>query len=137
MTVCERSDGDEVAQAREELPKGIIVDIDGTFALPVINLLRQISGTPIFVSGRKEKYRKITTSQIKAWNHRSAFRTNFRLYMRADDDFRSDVELKREIYENYIKDKYDVFCAIDDRKCIVDLWRSLGIFTLDVGGFDR
>lgn len=82
--------------------------------------------TIIFVTGREECYRKITLDLIQQMN---CMRGNF-LYMRPDKDYRPDVEIKREIYEKYIKDKYDVLFCIDDRDCVVKLWRSLGLVCL-------
>jgi len=80
----------------------------------------------IFLTGREEKYRGITADLI--WDNLELL--TFQLLMRPDSDYRSDVEIKREIYEREIKDKYDVLFCIDDRNCVVDLWRSLGLVCL-------
>lgn len=87
----------------------------------------------IFVSGRKENFRDITCNQVSKWL--DIF--GFVLHMRANDDFRTDKELKKEIYEKSIAPSFNIIFAIDDRKCIVDLWRSLGITTLDCAGYEK
>lgn len=58
------------------------------------------------------------------------------LYMRKLGDHRSDVIVKEEMFWN-IADDYNIVMAIDDRDQVVDLWRSLGIKTLqcDYGQF--
>lgn len=84
---------------------------------------------PIFVTGREECWESVTENQIYAWvNPRRS--PCFALHMRPRKDYRPDVEIKREIYEKYIKDKYDVLFCIDDRDCVVKLWRSLGLVCL-------
>ena len=87
----------------------------------------------IFVSGREEKYRKLTQMQIVQWT--TIF--NYKLFLRKDNDYRKDAEVKKEIYEEHIKDKYNILFAIDDSKEIVDLWRSFGITTLDCCDYNR
>lgn len=92
----------------------------------------------IFVTGREDKYREVTLRQINKWvciYELPSEEVLIEVFMRPSGDYRSDVDIKREIYDNYIKDKYDVLFAIDDRKKIVDLWRSLGIVCLDCAGY--
>ncbi len=38
--------------------------------------------------------------------------------------------MKREIYAKYIAPHYDVTFVVDDRKSVVDMWRSCGLVTL-------
>ncbi len=54
------------------------------------------------------------------------------LFMRPEGDSRKDVEIKKELYENYIKGKYNVVGVFDDRDQVVELWRSLGLTCLQV-----
>ena len=54
------------------------------------------------------------------------------LYMGTEGDHRKDTEIKKEIYEKYIKDKYNVLFVLDDRDCCVKLWRDLGFKCLQV-----
>lgn len=48
------------------------------------------------------------------------------IYMRADGDFRSNVEVKRDIH-NRLAMTYDIRAAIDDDPEILGLWQELGI----------
>ena len=52
---------------------------------------------------------------------------NFRLFMRPNDCFKPDHEVKRDIYTSCIKDRFDVLFAIDDRKENIDMWLNFGI----------
>lgn len=92
----------------------------------------------LFVSGRKERYREITEAQISTWTFaRLDIGSLFFLFMRPDEDFSEDTKIKKEIYENHIKDKYNVLFCIDDSENIVQLWRSLGLICLDCAGYKR
>ena len=49
------------------------------------------------------------------------------MYLRADDDFRNDADVKEEILGEIREDGFDPQVAIDDRQRVVDRWRELGI----------
>jgi hypothetical protein len=55
-----------------------------------------------------------------------------KLIMRKSGDTREDGVVKREIYENQIKQDYDVVAVFDDRQRVVDMWRSIGLTCLQV-----
>jgi hypothetical protein len=52
--------------------------------------------------------------------------------MRKTDDNRCDSIVKEEIYNEYIKDKYNVLAVFDDRDRVVDMWRRIGLPTYQV-----
>ena len=54
------------------------------------------------------------------------------IFTRQDKDFREDSIVKEEIYNQYIKDFWKVNFVLDDRQRVVDMWRSLGLKTLQV-----
>jgi len=81
----------------------------------------------IFVSGRPDNYRELTEKWLKLWNIEYKPEN---LLMRKEGDFRKDFVVKQEIYDNSIKGKYVVTCAVDDRKQVVDMWRSNNIVCL-------
>ena len=56
--------------------------------------------------------------------------------MREDTDHRPDWQVKREIYEREIKDKYNVIGVFEDRQQCVDMWRSLGLTCFQVAKGD-
>ena len=84
----------------------------------------------VFVTGRPER----TRSQTEQWmiDHEVPY---YHIYMRPDflpngkPDHRQDFEVKRELYERYLKDK-DIAFVIDDRNQVVDEWRRLGLVCL-------
>ena len=47
--------------------------------------------------------------------------------MRSKGDHRSDTEVKKEIYDKYIKDKYNILCVFEDRDKVVKMWRDEGL----------
>ena len=73
-----------------------------------------------FLSGREYKYR---TQTRKFLNRAISFR-NYNLFMRETDDFRKDSIVKKELFDKYIKDEYDVLFVMDDRNQVVDMWRN-------------
>src|SRR3989344_3526916 len=83
----------------------------------------EFSYTRIFLaSGREERFRAQTESWLKS--HSIEYNT---LYMRKTGDFRKDIIIKEEIYNQYIKDRYNVLFILDDRNRIVQNWRKLGL----------
>lgn len=103
---------------------------------PIVALYRSLWNSKSFelilVSGRNEKYRKIT-EQWLVWNE-IPFE---RLLMRLDDDNRADYLIKKEILDKLISEGKNIEFAVDDRQQVVDMWRQNGITCLqcDVGDF--
>lgn len=78
----------------------------------------------LFVTGRSESTREVTNNSIPF----PFFQAD--LFMRKDLDYRQDSVIKKEIYHEHIEPNYDVLFCIDDRKCVTELWRSLGLICL-------
>lgn len=74
----------------------------------------------VFVTGRPEGYR----AETEQWLQDNGIAPT-RLFMRPEKDHRSDVAIKLEIYDNYIKDAPILF-VVDDRDAVVAMWRELG-----------
>ncbi len=129
----------------------IICDLDGTAALlngrnpydastcdqdlpnkPVIQTLIAMidSGYRItFVSGREDKYKEQTLTFLTAH-----FGDEFDLFMRKTGDQRADQIIKKEIYDEHIRNKFNVLYVIDDRPKVVRMWRhdlGLTVFQLN------
>jgi len=51
--------------------------------------------------------------------------------MRKSGDRRPDVEIKKEIYENEIFPKYEVYAIFDDRLSVCRMWYELGLFVFN------
>jgi len=134
------------------LPKAIICDIDGTLAhmsdrspydwsrvgedtldKAVASILDGVAGDVeiILVSGRDESCRK-TTQEWLEWNTVSYDH----LYMRPEADNRKDVVIKQEIFDEHIRDRYNVLYVLDDRNQVVEMWRNMGLKVLQVADGD-
>lgn len=136
------------------LPDAIIIDIDGTVAKmngrspyeyekcdtdlpnqPVSDLVTSLlENCPdyddtifIFLSGREDSVYNKTLSWL-----RENVAEPSKLYMRATGDNRKDWEVKKEIYEQNIKSRFNMRFVLDDRRQVVDMWRSLGLTVLQV-----
>lgn len=56
------------------------------------------------------------------------------LFMRPEGDNRSDVDIKLELFNEHIRDKYNVLFVLDDRPRVVQLWNDvLGLNVFAVG----
>lgn len=148
----------------EGLPEAIICDLDGTLALvhgrspydasdcdikdlpnvPVIETIKahyNAGRKIIFCSGREDKFRPETIRFIEKYcratnDIEEDAVVDYELYMRKTDDFRKDAIIKEEIYRGDIEGKVNVLCVLDDRRQVVELWRSLGITCFQVAPGD-
>lgn len=132
----------------KSLPNAIIVDIDGTLAhmknrspfdwqrvgedecdeiiKGIVNSYDNL-GVTIVMSGRDGSCRDITIKWLEDNNIIYDM-----LFMRAEGDFRKDSIVKRELFDNNIKDKYYIEYVLDDRLQTVNMWRSIGLKCLQV-----
>lgn len=144
-----------------DMPRAIIVDIDGTVAshyndvgeqmrghyeyskvsddLPIPEVLEVIAALAdagngiIFVSDREDSCREETVE----WLARFGFSPDsYKLFMRKTGDHRKDFIIKYEIFRENIAEHYDILVCIDDRSQVVSMWREIGIRTLQVADGD-
>lgn len=130
----------------KELPRAVIIDIDGTVAtmkgrspfewdkvgsdLPRQLIIDMVDGYTekgihaIFVSGRDGSCRELTMNWLK--QHVGVGNIDG-LFMREADDYRKDTEIKEEIFWRDIAPYYNVVGVIDDRPCVVRMWYELKI----------
>lgn len=54
------------------------------------------------------------------------------IHMRPENDYRKDNIIKKEIFDNHLKDIYNILFVYDDRNQVVNMWRELGIKTFQV-----
>lgn len=87
----------------------------------------------IFVSGRQN----ICKSQTVNWLKKHIEIIDYDLYMRKAGDSRCDTIVKREIYQEHIKGKYDVVAVFDDRPKVIRMWRELGLFVFNCAQHDN
>lgn len=144
------------------VPEIYLVDIDGTIAkkrqgpgerdwhdykrvgedLPnprVIELVQTLHyfgrARIVFMSGRKEHCREQTLpwlgEYLGEWTEASP------LFMREDDDNRSDDVVKHELFHRHINGEYSVRAVFDDRDRVVAMWRAIGLTVaqVDYGNF--
>lgn len=131
-------------------PKIIIVDIDGTIAdkgtrdpydwsrvgedqpinlvISNIRALRNNVDGIIFLSGRSDECRW----QTEMWLEHHALPRPWDLFMRKAGDYRADVIVKEEIYQENVEPFYEVVLVLDDRNSVVDMWRRKGLLTYQV-----
>lgn len=138
-------------------PKAFLVDIDGTLAhmrdyrgpfdwkkvglddvdeviadvveALYFNNVRVYSA--IVMSGRDESCRDETVE----WLHQHAIPFDH-LFMRPEKDMRKDSIVKAELFDKHVRDNFDVQFVLDDRQQVVDMWRAMGIKTLQVAPGD-
>lgn len=63
---------------------------------------------------------------------------DWNLTMRAANDYRKDDEVKYDMYDYGVKDRYKVHYVLDDRNQVVDMWRNkcnLTCFQVAPGNF--
>ncbi len=146
----------------ENRPLAYIFDVDGTLANvdPYIHLVRgpnkdydafheaSINALPnyevvemlnqaffdqmhvIIVTSRMEKWRGLTSY----WLAKNDI-GHHALYMRGDNDYRSDYEVKSDILSK-INKHWRVVHAVDDNPSVLTLWGANGITTTKIGTWD-
>lgn len=133
----------------------IIVDIDGTLAdhagirghheydrvgedRPVGHIIRLVQNLAdeykiIVVSGRPDLARDATREWLD-----NNFVPFDRLYMRETGDYRADNIVKREIFDRYIDNLWNIEFVLDDRDRVVDMWRkdlNIPVLQVNYGDF--
>jgi hypothetical protein len=56
--------------------------------------------------------------------------------MHAAADMRKDSVVKQELFERFVRDKYNISFILDDRQQVVDMWRGLGLTVFQVAEGD-
>lgn len=86
-----------------------------------VRMLRQAGFKIVYVSGRPDNYEKET----REWLAKNGLDFQFTLIMRKAGDKRPDTQVKKEMALKYFKDFSKVFGVIDDRPCVVRMWKEL------------
>lgn len=143
-----------------DLPPAVIVDIDGTIAkksdrspydysrvyedtvienvLDVVDswAASESDGHVIFLSGRNSECRQQTIEWLlnKA-EYDIESHSKVHLFMRpSDDPNTADYIVKDRLFEEHIAEKYNVKFLLDDRRQVIEMWRTKGLTVLDVAG---
>lgn len=139
------------------LPKAIIVDIDGTIADMSNNgrdpydMTRIMEDEPMedvicliesYVNSKKSNIHKVIFltgrgnsgfEGSKKWIEKhigNRFGKNYELITRFDDDKNNkpkDYDFKKDVYERFIKPYYNIIGIFEDRNNVVKMWRKLGL----------
>lgn len=96
---------------------------------PVINTIKSLSSNYyiFIVSARPLDYEQETKDWLA--KHHVPYE---RIYMRPKGDYRDDTIVKSEILDQIIEEGFYPVMVFDDRKKVVDMWISRGIFVMDV-----
>ena len=140
----------EVYVENRELPKAIIVDIDGTLAKMegrspfewnkvkedlcndvVKGLVNAYPNTVIIFSRRDGVCRQDTIDWLK--DNQIKYSD---LFMREAGNVEKDSIIKRRLFEQNIRGKYFIEYVLDDRNQVVEMWRNMGLICLQVADGD-
>lgn len=137
---------------RPDAPRAVMVDIDGTVALhgdrspfdtaryhedtanaaviDTVTMAYEAGHRVIFCSGRSEDFREVT----EQWLHHHVLPqgAGWELHMRPSGDTRNDAVVKLELFDQYIRDRFNVRFVLDDRDRVVAAWRSVGLTVFQV-----
>lgn len=148
---------DEAVTARRYVPpptapRAVMVDIDGTVALhgdrspydtsryhedtvnravvDTVCMAFEAGHRIVFCSGRSEEFRDVTASWLS--DHVLPVGAGWELHMRPAGDTRNDAVVKLELFDQHIRDRFDVRFVLDDRDRVVKAWRSVGLTVFQV-----
>lgn len=136
-------------------PKAFLVDIDGTLAHmrdyrgpfdwknvglddvdeKIAYIVKTLALDPdiriIVMSGRDE----VCRGETEEWLELHGIMYDD-LFMRPEKDMRPDNIIKAELFDNYVRDNFDVQFVLDDRDQVVEMWRRMGLTCLQVAPGD-
>lgn len=137
---------ERIYQRDYSLPKAVLFDIDGTLAIMgdrspfdwanvgidtpnhnVVDLFKMIRQCHpdwkiITVSGRDG----VCWDESTDWIEKYVGRPDGH-FQRTPGDMRKDCIVKKEIFDNHIKNNYCVMYVVDDRQQVVDMWHNAGV----------
>ncbi|MDT4994896.1 MAG: hypothetical protein QOH97_4788 [Actinoplanes sp.] len=136
------------------LPPVVLVDIDGTVALmngrgpydwhrvggdlpnpaviQAVRAMHSAGNAIVFCSGRDA----VCRAETEAWLELFVGVPYEGLFMRPEGDSRKDSIVKREIFDQDIRDRWRVVGVFDDRRQVVRMWRELGLTVFQVAEGD-
>ena len=103
--------------------------------MPVVGIAQMMNSTVansvVMVSARNERHREVTMKQMESVGLGNCF-----LFLRGDDDYRSDEVFKKDVLDELIKNDLKPDLVFDDRNSVVDMWRRNGIACVQVAPGD-
>lgn len=138
----------------EGAPKTVLADIDGTTAkmsgrspydesrvgedlpnppvIETITALWEAGHRVVFMSGRSEACR----AETEKWLFEHVPVPYDALHMRRASDRRRDWVVKAELFDRFVRERYNVTCVLDDRDQVVQMLRRIGLDVFQVGEGD-
>lgn len=139
-----------------ELPKAVLVDIDGTLMnispergpfewdkvildtpnMPVVETVKALKAAGykiVVMSGREDTAKEDTILSLT-----DATVEYDALFMRKAGDMRPDWQIKLELFNENLRNVYNIEFALDDRNQVVDFYRkklNLTVFQVNYGNF--
>jgi len=136
------------------LPTCLIVDLDGTLAratdrsyyqywkcetddlvehihMLVAGLVSTVNHV-VFLTGREDSGWDATVRWLADKAGFVVDGQKFHLVMKNTGDHRPDIVAKRELFDNYVRDKFYVVAVFEDRSRVVKMWREMGLTCLQV-----
>ena len=102
----------------------INLDIPNNIVIEHIKFHKNLKRKIIILSGRDSKCKELTEKWLKYYNIHYDY-----IFMRKENDNRKDSIIKKELYEENIKNKFNLLCCYDDRFQTTKGWYDLNIFT--------
>ena len=93
--------------------------------------LQKAGNRILIASGRNKSQRPITLKQLMGQG--LVFNE---IYLRSDNDYRPDYELKSGMLDQMFEAGYTPTLVFDDRTSVVDMWRSRGLRAVQVAPGD-
>lgn len=146
----------EVIEYNLELPNCYIFDIDGSLAIKspergyfewdkvgldlpntnvvdIHNVICNQANTQVFFFSGRDRICETDTYLWLSNNLNSEFFDGNDLFMRPQSNTEDDTIIKKRMYEENIKGKYNVLGVFDDRPKVNRMWRSLGLPVFAIG----
>jgi hypothetical protein len=96
----------------------------------------------LFMSGREDKHeeptRRFLDQHFVLQRDDASTTISYELCMRSTGDQRNDATVKRELFDSFVRGRYNVRYVYDDRDTVVRMWREdlgLTVFQVAYGSF--
>lgn len=106
---------------------GIMKDTPNHPVCEVCSAMKTRGSKIVLCSGRDESQREQTEAWLREWGI-----LHDALYMRPENDFRPDVEIKSEALVQIRQDGFKPYLVFDDRSRLVEMWRAAGLVCCQV-----
>lgn len=92
----------------------------------IVNGMYNLGVTPIYLTAR-EDIGDIRENTLKFLEKNNLMKPNSKLLMRKSCDYRSNAQVKEDLYNEFVKKDFRVLFALDDEPDNIQMFRDLGI----------